>query len=297
MSISTSSATPHKIVPITSLRRLYNLLRDTSSQFHSALASEFILKPSLVHDLVKDSLAHFSHYQNLHEGFHNRSHHGTPSERCRSSPNPPQRLVTLLCSDLERLESSTSPDAGEFSFEYVDHEVCPNRTTGRARFDDGVRARRGSSVDLLLRSKHDQFPAICEVKMATRNKPDTNTFFALIQGLMYSVELLTANQRSRLLNNYGKRLSIPEQGPYADLVMILIGHDIAHSKVRTTLHRQAEQLVRILMEKPNAVSELLRRIVCIDAQLPETAEEGIRWNLLFASSEADRQPSTAMTRY
>jgi len=253
-----------------------------------ALANEFTRKPSLVHDLVADSLAHFSSYENIGEGFHGRSHDGTPSEDSLASPNPPQRLVKHLWSEREGGKSTPSAAIGTFLFEYVDYEVCPNRTTGRPIFEDGVRARRGSSVDLLLRSRADHFPAICEVKMATKDKSDMNTFFALIQGLMYAVELLTPNQRTRLLKVYGDRLSIPEQGPYADLVLILIGYDAAHSQVRSTLHQRTEQLARTLMERPHAVSQLLRRIVCVDAKMTDGVNgQGVRWRQLFASPNSD----------
>lgn len=247
----------HERIPITALRRLYDLLRVTSSDFHLATAKELNRKPSALLKMIETSHRHFSSYENVNADFHGRGSSGTPTPECLASTKETHRLVAALWSDPLNV---SVPD--EFSFDYVDYEVCPNRTADCATFEDGRKARRGSPVDLLLRCRRTRLPIICEMKMATRRKRDQNTFFALIQGLMYAVELLTENQRRRLQDVYKEKLNLPTEGPYADLCLLLIGHDL--TGITADLHQEANKLAGQVMASSSC---LLRRLVCLNATL------------------------------
>ncbi len=256
---SPKSASPPQ-VPVTALRRLYDLLRITSSKFHLATAKELNRKPSVLINMVKRSSNHFSAYENREANFHGRGNSGSLTKKCESSTRETNRLVVAL-----KKGPSNFNAPAIFALDYVDYEVCSNRTADGARFEDGRKAKRGSSVDLLLCCRGRGLPIICEMKMAARGKRDQNTFFALIQGLMYAVEFLTESQRRRLRNVYGEKFSYPETGPYADLYLILIGHDPAG--LVAELHGEAKTLAKKLMETDNSISSLLRQIVCLNARL------------------------------
>ena len=270
-------------IPITALRRLYEFMgAATSSNFHRALAAELCRKPQVLVDLVENSWGHFSTYSNPGVAFHDRPPFGEPLPAVYENNAATCRLVVTLHQKAMRFQDEL------LAFEYVDYEVCPNRTRNHAVFEDGT-SRRGSPMDLLLRCPSSHLPIIGEVKNAALGNEDKNALFALIQGLMYSVELLTSNQRLRLAEIYADeegrpRFSNPTEGPYGDLYLILINHPEGGGWRHELLER-TDQLAGSMMRETNAVTRLLRRIVCLNAKLvPEGAGEQANFNTLFVHS-------------
>lgn len=200
---------------MTALRQFYRLLRKFQSQaFHLAAAKECARAPKALDAIVAESFRHFSRYDNRNEHFHPR----------KTSSLTPARSVSEVAANnlVQALAVAPGTVVGhpELSFGFVDYEISPVRTTGSA-FETGAagRSSRGG-IDLLLKNSLDGFPIVGEIKAAT----DKNPFFALIQGLMYAVELVTESQRSRLTSSYTGHFSCTATGPWIDIYLILIDY-------------------------------------------------------------------------
>ncbi len=166
----------------------------------------------------------------------------------------------------------------ELSFSYVDREIIPARTTGRARYADGRPPATGTRLDWLLVNREDRRPIIAEVKVGN----DMNPFYALIQTLMYAAELATFNQATRLQQHYDQ-VRFPELAnsqedvpPAIDIYLILSNYDRTN-QTRTELLDVTERLCERLVKEP-IVRTHIRRIACLDAHLNDAGQ------LCFSSS-------------
>jgi hypothetical protein len=105
----------------------------------------------------------------------------------------------------------TVKDEAALSFRYIDREIFPGRTTDK----EGRVPRR--SLDLLLANSDDRTPIFAELKLGGDKLP----YFALIQVLMLAAEFQSAAQRARVLRHeWGKDLTWPAEGPFADVYII-----------------------------------------------------------------------------
>jgi hypothetical protein len=80
----------------------------------------------------------------------------------------------------------------------VDYEVYTMRTKGGARFADGCEVRGGGAGGLDLLLDWDGTPTVGEIKAPG----DATMFLALVQALMYGVEISTPAQLRRLRTHY-----------------------------------------------------------------------------------------------
>jgi hypothetical protein len=135
-------------------------------------------------------------------------------------------------------------------------------------------------MDLLLANRKDKFPIVGEVKVTT----DKDPFFALVQSLMYAVELTTESQRGRLTSAYGSRLSFPDKGPFADIYLILVSYP--RDDDRSELLRLTSQLAESLLAPESFTSGIVRRIVCIETDDAEKDEVAFGVRFAFQDGKA-----------
>lgn len=235
----------------TQFRALYDALDALKEQEQTALAEHHADDPTyLLYRLGKDAET-VAKYPALAERFYEEDSR-TPL------PNPPTLLAELTetahfvshLADRERREVEGSP---ELSFRYVAHEVSPLRQTAPG----GPRPSR-RSLDLLL-SADDGLPIACELKI----RDDTPTYPALVQALMYAIELSSESQRSRLDEHYQDTFTWPVGGPFID-VYLLAFEPPDRGRYRARLHEATRTISAKLVEDPRC-SSVIRRIACVEA--------------------------------
>ena len=258
-----------KIIPATDMRQLYLVLKEFNSlKFHLDMAREATRLPvaERLAQRFRTSVEQFSVYRNVREPFHEgREPFG---EREVKEVSSTEDLTSLLVHRMGKV-GRVANDA-QLSFLFVDREIVPTRTTGRARFWDGRPANHGKRLDWLLANAHDGRPIIAEVKV----NDDMNPFYASVQALMYAAEFATHSQVRRLAENYPEEFCFPndeedggEPEPPLDIYLVLCGYN-RKSRERRELLRLTESLWKHLMEQP-AVTAHIRRTACLEAGLDE----------------------------
>jgi hypothetical protein len=245
-----------KTIPETSFRNLYRLLRDfPKAEYHFQSAVVFEKVPKRLDKMFRRSFEHFSQYDNSGESFHERGQYGTPTESRRQSQMIADQFAVAL---FDRPSSGIGLE--KLPFRYVDYNVSPFRTTGKAIFDSGIRATRSGrgGADLLLVS-HDGTPIIGEVKAVE----DATLILALIQALTYAIEFSTQNQRIRLQNSYPDRFIFPENGPFIDVQIIQVNPVV--SEWNENLKALVQSLSRKLMSQ-QFIPTIIRRIGCMSTR-------------------------------
>jgi hypothetical protein len=145
------------------------------------------------------------------------------------------------------------------SFEYVDREVRPARTTGGVRLTDGRSARQAPSLDLLLEDANERTPVLSEVKGSgrpaslLRAHPAAGARRAGRHG----------SQRERLLEWYPGRFG--DGDGRIDLCMLLAAN-LDRGTYRPRLLEIADELSGRLLDH-NEVALRLRRIACLELRL------------------------------
>jgi hypothetical protein len=247
-----------RLIPITALRHLYQLLRDfPKEEFHLAMAKEFCRKPKQLAELITKSRKHFELYDNQGEGFHDRGNDGSlTADRLNS-----QKLADKFLQQLAAKSVSFASALQRYEFVYIDYDISPYRTTG-SQFENGTSGRSSGTggMDILLSNKRDQTPIVGETKADT----DVNPFLGLIQSLMYAVELSTPSQRIRLCQFYNERFaaSSPDQGIDIYLFLLRYAQD-ARSQEFLSL---TNQLSAKLIEMKN-MKTMVRRIVALESPM------------------------------
>jgi hypothetical protein len=85
------------------------------------------------------------------------------------------------------------------NFFYLDREMVATQAPGALLGPDGrVSTAKGPRLDLLLAGEKTGRPIVGEVKLTSRNGPDKDGFFALIQALASAAYLLPGSQFERL---------------------------------------------------------------------------------------------------
>lgn len=250
------------------MRRFYELLRNFPSyEFHFATVKECLRVPRKFDAMMEDSFHHASQYDNQ-EPFHPHGEARLPSPERRMSTKLSDRLVCLIadgkCQTAEAL----------LEFKYVDYEIDPLRTTGRAKFENGRSASSGG-IDLLLTNAADFLPTIGEIKAES----DATLFLALIQSLTYAIELVTPPQRKRLLSTYPGRFAFSEGLPLVDICIIQISppQDDWANKFTAAV----DELAGKILVQPFA-SQVVRRIACVFA--PDVKGQYVRLSTSFVHS-------------
>ncbi len=252
-----------RLIPITALRHLYRLLRDfPKEEFHLAVARELCRRPEQVAKLVAESREHFTLYDNRDQGFHNRGTEELLSDRMLGSKTLANMLVQQLVGSEGKVAQVAS--APQYDFRYVDYEINPRRTTD-SEFENGKPSSiRDGGMDLLLSNQQDRTPIVGEIKADT----DVNPFLGLIQSLMYSIELSTPSQRTRLQKAYPDRFAEMSSGPGIDIYLILLRYPT--DKVSQEFLTLTGEMSAFLMAKDCPVSNIVRRIVAVQSPMSPT---------------------------
>jgi hypothetical protein len=270
-----------RIIPVTDMRCLYMVLQDfTSAEFHLSMAREAERAPvaKKLAERFRESVEQFSDYCNPHEPFYPARHELDNPGQVREIDGTYTLTGVLVHQHGGIGEVENDPG---LNFRYVDREIVPTRTTGRARFADGRSAICGKRLDWFLQNSTDRRPIVAEVKVGN----DKNPFYALIQTLMYAAELVTFNQTTRLTNHY-PQLQFPEvtnEGiPALDIYLVLYNYNW-RSDVRTGIIEVTERLCESLMEEP-AITSHIRRIACLECSMKE---ERLHFTRLFRFDRAE----------
>ena len=253
-----------RLIPVTALRHLYRLLRDfPMEEFHLAVARELCRRPEQVAKLVAESREHFTLYDNRDEGFHNRGTEGHLSDRMLNNGQLANMLVHQLVGSEGKVAKVEA--APQYDFRYVDYQISPLRTT-RSEFENGESGQSSGAggMDLLLSNHQDRTPIVGEIKADT----DVNPFLGLIQSLMYSIELSTPSQRTRLQKAYPDRFAELSSGPGIDIYLILLRYPT--DKVSQEFLSLTGEMSAFLMAKDCPISNIVRRIVAVQSPMSPT---------------------------
>lgn len=253
----------------------------SSTRCHLCLAQEALRdnNPRILAERFGNSVEHFSRYSNIDESFYDNARISLPNHTQLNAINGTIALTAFLQGNAIH-QVNNQPI---LSFRYVDREIVPARTTGRACFENGEPSTNCRRPDLLLANSTDGFPIIAEVKVNN----DRNPFYALIQLLMYAAELATENQIARLQRHYPNQfrsstISDKQSGPVVDLYIILCNYN-PRSRIGQEILRVTDQLCERLVEE-EGISNFIRRIACLDVKLTE--ERTLSFSSLFCHSVA-----------
>jgi hypothetical protein len=234
----------------TSLHRYYNALNDgLAEDEQTTLANSHAVDPSLLVRRLRQSIQAFS--GPIEEPFHSSA---------RTDPNKSRTRVAEIKNTIQFAahicdgEPVSVGNAEQLAFRYVDREISPLRTQ---LTDKKVRSPR-RSLDLLLANAHDGRPIFTELKIAGDRLP----YFALVQLLALTSDLLPQSQLERLERLYPKKFNLPDDGPFADLYIICLKPE------KGTYYKPSfdatEQISKKLLDN-REVSALVRRIAYLEA--------------------------------
>lgn len=268
-------------IPVTELQGLYSVLTDFSERkFQLAIAQEASRTPVVerLAQRFRTSVEQFSRFGNVDEHFYPQVRENLHQIGLCDPINSTTDLTAMLqqhCGNQGIVVNDATLD-----FTFVDREIIPSRTTSKARFLSGESANRGKRLDWLLKNA-DGTMIVAEVKVAT----DKNSFFALIQCLMYAAELVTDSQQKRMAQWYNGTFRFPDlndkgdpSAPVCDIYLVLHRYNF-DDDLLSKLFQCTRQVSRKLMEH-EAVSGYIRRIACLEARRTESGQ--LVFHKLFA---------------
>jgi len=152
---------------------------------------------------------------------------------------------------------------------FVDDEISPFRTTGRASFEDTKTGTSGGGgVDLLLCDRAGSL-VVGEIKAPG----DSSVFMALIQSLTYAIELTTDSQIARLKACYpGVFGALANRHGRCEILLIYQAEDTPK-----LLDQSRTLATHLLSDTDGAVATKVRRIDFVKATLTEA--EGFQGRL------------------
>jgi hypothetical protein len=292
---------PAVVIPVTEMRYLYSVLEDFNSiEFHLAMAheTERAPVPRRLAQRFGASVRKFGSYDNVNEPFHpdrpDLPAYDQQVDQPQHIPNTDDLTMRLV---QQQGGVGTVVNDPSLNFRFVDREIMPARTTGRAFYANGVPATHGKKLDWLLANATDNRLVIGEIKI--RN--DSNPFYALIQSLMYTAELVTDHQIQRLNTYYrqqddGNPVPDPPQefefaedpdlgrrlAPRADIYVILCGYNWAGT-MRQEIFDSFQRICEVLVQEP-VLADHVRRIACLDVQFNNNRE--LQFFKLFSYPQA-----------
>lgn len=277
-----------KVIPATEMLHLYSVLEDfNSTAFHLGMAHETERAPVLrkLAQRFRTSVRQFGSYNNADQEFH--TNQGDPGDFDHSVVRPQDIPKTKdLTRRLFRQDGCTGSVVNDpsLNFRLVDWEVPPARTTNGAVHADGRPFRRAKTLDWLLANATDNRLVIGEIKI--RN--DRDPFYALIQSLMYTAELVTDFQIQRLNNHYPQQFEFSEDpdlgcrlAPKADIYVILCGYNWA-SPTRQEIFDSFQRICETLVQEP-VLADYVRRIACLDVRF--SSNRDLQFFKLFSYPE------------
>jgi hypothetical protein len=241
-------------IPAIEMEDLYTEVK-VEQRVQLAVAEAYLRDPQPLAAAFGRSVTTFSTYENVDEPFY------PPGRNEDLDPRMAARRIRGTNDLAAWLKHQQVGEADGLSFEYVDREVWPARTTGGVRFSDGRRASTATRLDLLLVDPRDRAPIVGEVKVGN----DQHPFYALLQLLMLAAQLAPPTQRERLREWYPERFD--EREARLDLLTVLYKNP-AEGRYRPRLLEIACELSRKLLGYPE-VADRIRRIACLDAKLTD----------------------------
>jgi hypothetical protein len=250
-------------IPRTSIQAYYKSVCAMSYAERLQEVDALLEDPTPLVQQFESSVAAFSAYANLDEGFYSNP---------KRAPKPPEVLgeihkthdVAWYLSQQKVLQVEGAP---ELNARYVDYEIAPARTTDHAVFSDGGSWRTGVFIDLLLANCEDSTPIVAELKI----RADKDPFTAIVQMLACAAHLATPHQYERL------RQFAPAGQFSAQDVPVVDGYVLLHRFLEVAqddleqLGKKAKQLSALLLDRFE-IAGRLRRITCLDVEFGEGGE-------------------------
>jgi hypothetical protein len=250
----------------TQLRELYDALAVLKEQEQTALAELHADDPERLIGRFTHSVETVAEYPALEEPFHDDR-----SDAWREKGNAAIDSTTAFTARLAASDVHEVTGTPELAFHYVDREIFPLRSRVL-----GVEQRsRRRSLDLLLKSR-EGYPIVAELKI----RHDTPTYYALVQALMYAVELSSESQRQRLVEYSDMQLPLAEPA----LSIYIIGYESPETgSFRERSFAASETIARKLM-LDSRCNSVLRRIAYLKA---ESTPDGLTFKPLFSIGPAN----------
>ena len=222
---------PRIVVPITELRRVYDVMDLMDTATFENLARFYCEKPKSLERLWNLSRASFENYRNP-AGWEESDRKELPK-----APARPQLISKTDEFTAFILEHGLGED--HELMEYVTREMNP-WSTRLGVFSNKLPATKSGrgGMDLLFRSRTTGNPVIGEVKV----KRDKNAFYALVQAMTYAVELSTKNQLRRLKNNFKEFADLNIESATTEIVIIQVNRTPASDKTLKPVIALVEKL-------------------------------------------------------
>ena len=208
-----------RIVPTTSIRKLYEFMRDefNDRDFRKELLAAFTAAPESLVKLCKESFAKFTSYENSAEGWGDGTRKNLPAAPVNlNDSNGTNEVVAFFTDD----RATCLSGAG---FSYIAREFNPRRTTNGV-FENGLSARSSGAGGIDVFLKKEGSPVVGEIKVLD----DADPFYALIQCLTYAIEVGTKTQLQRLKNfpigNQSEFSELNVESARVDICIICIKH-------------------------------------------------------------------------
>ncbi len=180
------------IIPTTEIRRLYEFLGKWSLKTRQAILEDFARKDSkkdLLVEMVNRSLKHFGDFSNVEEEFLrvDNKRMKLPDHVNRNDKKRTNHIVKLI-------GSLNCDSSNTCNIKYIEREIDPRRST-YSTYDYGGNASHSGTggIDFIGWDETYNKPFIGEVK----TPKDKEAFYALVQVLMYFVEISTPYQIER----------------------------------------------------------------------------------------------------
>lgn len=249
--------------PATPLRDYYDALHLLKEQEQTALAEAHAEDATQLAARFQRSVETLATWDSDGQTFY------PPGRKDPLSVEPPREIKSTF-DFVARLvrQDGTVKGADDLSFEYIDREIFPTRTS----LGTPETRQRRRSLDLLLANAHDRTPVFAELKIHGDRLP----YFALVQALMLTSEFLAAPQRDRL-SAHTHKLLWPASPPYADIYVIAYEAP-ERGKYRERSLRATERTCERLMSH-GYVAQQVRRLVYLNAS-PGT--ESLEFECAFA---------------
>ena len=258
------------LIPQTRLRRFYQTLRIFGGIGITTQIVEYMNdrnRSERISTIIDESVRHFDRYQNVGEAFHGRP--GGPHAVDTYVGEPDQFAKCLQARLRVAHNNGVAIDAiHNGNLAYVDYELSPYRTTNHATMEDGMVGVSGAGgLDLLLVDRSDgaPVPVIGEIKAAT----DRDLFLALIQSLMYAVELSSQSQLQRLRHHYGQFAGLADDSMVC--IYLLFQGDTAD----VALYNQTVDLATQLFDHDGGVNNFVKSIKFVQVSLGPEMEDVI----------------------
>ncbi len=278
------------IVPATPIVQLYDELHQPGIGHERRLsrARDFVADPSDLATKFGDSIAALQGYRSEEAFYASRKHYEIGDVSATSTtdlalrirdagglqPRPNDEPAPRVAANASAPGVLEVP-ADALACEYLDRELVPTRTTGRATHE-GTAVR----LDLLLRHATDRTPIVAEVKRTSNADPlrphrvpasDKDPFSALIQVLACIAQLSTRAQYERLArwgstetrgqNDYPAPADLAAyETPTFDAYVVL--HNRPQGTFIPDLEAETERLATLLLAQP-PVAKHVRRIACL----------------------------------